>query len=421
MSDALYARAFELDAHGERQDAINAYFTALRTDANHPEACRAALSLAQLLRSTGQGDTCVALLTQATKLWPDDPTVHVELADMLSDTDDPATAQQHYAIALQLDLSCQAAHKGLATLLLRQGNREAALPHGHLGFQPPVKARRYRGREPGVPLLMAISVGGAGVPLEQFADDRIFQNWILVCDFLEGDVDLPEHRLLCNCIGDPEAGEAALDAVSRLIRRASVPIINHPDVVRQTTRTINAKRLATIPGVRTALVEEVAKPACTADNLSQMGFTWPLLVRAPGYQLGRYFERIDRAEETAAVIAEMPGDHVLVMEYIDYASPHDGLFRKYRAMTVDGVIYPLHLAVSDSWKVHYFSALMHDNESHRKEDERYLLDMPAALGDAAMHALERVKNMVALDYGGIDFGIDKNGDVIVFETNAAMW
>jgi hypothetical protein len=63
---------------------------------------------------------------------------------------------------------------------------------------------------------------------------------------------------------------------------------------------------------------------------------------------------------------------------------------------------------------------MADNAAHRAEDEAFLRDMPAVLGARAMNALEHIRDRLALDYAGIDFGLDHEGNVLFFEANASM-
>jgi glutathione synthase/RimK-type ligase-like ATP-grasp enzyme len=46
--------------------------------------------------------------------------------------------------------------------------------------------------------------------------------------------------------------------------------------------------------------------------------------------------------------------------------------------------------------------------------------MPAVLGTRAMAALQQIQNTLGLDYGGIDFGLNERGDVLLFEANATM-
>jgi hypothetical protein len=87
---------------------------------------------------------------------------------------------------------------------------------------------------------------------------------------------------------------------------------------------------------------------------------------------------------------------------------------------IDHQIYPLHLAISKHWKVHYFSAAMKDNPLFRKEEEAFLLRMPEVLGQNALKALYAIEKTLALDYAGIDFSIDPEGNIILFEANATM-
>jgi hypothetical protein len=63
---------------------------------------------------------------------------------------------------------------------------------------------------------------------------------------------------------------------------------------------------------------------------------------------------------------------------------------------------------------------MADHPDHRSEDAAFLGDMAAVLGRKAVAALERIGDELGLDYGGVDFGIGPNGDVLLFEANATM-
>jgi hypothetical protein len=89
-------------------------------------------------------------------------------------------------------------------------------------------------------------------------------------------------------------------------------------------------------------------------------------------------------------------------------------------MIVDGKIYPMHLAISRHWKVHYFTADMANNTDHRGQDAAFLADMTRMIGKKAVAALARIRDDLGLDYGGIDFGLSSSGEVLVFEANATM-
>ncbi|HEU0169342.1 MAG TPA: hypothetical protein VFS62_16305 [Chloroflexota bacterium] len=114
-----------------------------------------------------------------------------------------------------------------------------------------------------------------------------------------------------------------------------------------------------------------------------------------------------------------PRHQLLAIEYADTRST-DGFFRKYRVLLIGGKLYPLHLAISRTWKVHYFSADMADSAEHRAEDAAFLADMEAVLGSPSICALERIRDTLSLDYGGIDFAVDPRGQLVIFEANATM-
>jgi len=115
----------------------------------------------------------------------------------------------------------------------------------------------------------------------------------------------------------------------------------------------------------------------------------------------------------------LPGIELLVIEYLDGRGA-DEMYRKYRVLFIGGKLYPLHLAISPRWKVHYFSADMADRPDHRAEEAIFLSDMAAAIGAENVATLEQIAATLGLDYGGIDFGRDAAGNILLYEANATM-
>jgi hypothetical protein len=167
------------------------------------------------------------------------------------------------------------------------------------------------------------------------------------------------------------------------------------------------------------LTREQLSHSDAATTLARLGFGFPLLLRAPGFHSGLHFLRVESFEALPDALAELPGQEFIVMQYLDARGPH-GKTRKYRAMMIEGKIYPLHVAISSHWKIHYFTAEMADNPEHRAEDAAFLENMPGVIGPVAMNALQQIQSVLGLDYGGIDFGLNARGEVLVFEANAAM-
>jgi glutathione synthase/RimK-type ligase-like ATP-grasp enzyme len=155
------------------------------------------------------------------------------------------------------------------------------------------------------------------------------------------------------------------------------------------------------------------------ETLASAGFTYPFLLRAPGFYAGRHFVFI--ADETAleAALQKMQKEEYIVIEYIDTRDA-SGMYRKFRTLFIDGELYPLHLALSDRWKVHYFSANMDTSAEYRAIEARFLSDQAAFLGPTATAALDAVAQLLGLEYAGADFGLDGAGNVVIFEANAGM-
>ena len=219
-----------------------------------------------------------------------------------------------------------------------------------------------------------------------------------------------------NAIGDAERCGIALRRAATLLARTDAPVINPPARIAPTTRAGNAA-LGRLEGVTTPRIVTLPR-AALAPGLPE-GFACPVLLRSTGYHTGQNFLRVDDARDLDAALRSLPGDLLTLIEPLD-ARGEDGAWRKYRIMLVGGAILPLHLAIAPHWKVHHFTADMQDRPAHRREEAAFLADMPGVLGPQAMAALYRIADALALDYGGIDFGLGPRGEVLLFEANATM-
>ena len=153
--------------------------------------------------------------------------------------------------------------------------------------------------------------------------------------------------------------------------------------------------------------------------LKRHGCEFPLLLRTPGFHGGEHFLRVESAENLVSALARLPGRDLTVIQFLD-ARASDGKTRKYRVMMIGGQLYPLHAAISSNWKIHDHNSEMADFAAHRAEEAQFLSNMAEVLGTRAMLALNEVQKTLGLDYGGIDFSVSKDGEVLLFEANATM-
>jgi tetratricopeptide (TPR) repeat protein len=404
-----------------RPEAIAEYRHILERDSSHRQA-RA--ELGKLLLLSGDRSAAQQLYLEGLAYDPEDHESRVRLGNLFLDANELDSARWHFAEVLKADPDYASAHAGMYHTLKKLGIEQNLEAHRRKGFQDRYLFRvPYRGKsKPLFALLLAPSTGGIA-PIDRFLDVRIFQTDIVIADFYDLSIPLPDHQLVVNAIGDADTDSEALAAAEALLGHTSAPVVNRPSAVLSTGRCKNAQRLSKLPGVVTPAMAILSRELLTSPDaesiLASRGFQFPILLRSPGYHLGEHFLRVDTSAALSDAIKEIPGRELIVMQYLDVRGA-DGQIRKYRAMMIDGQLYPLHAAISRHWKVHYFSANMADNLENRAEDAAFLSNMPNVLGPAAMTALRLVLETLDLNYGGIDFSLNSRGEVVVFEANPTM-
>ena len=420
-AELLFQRAAHLQMLGCDAASREAYVRALERDPDHLGALS---NLGRALILNRNHCAARTVLERAVLKHPGDLDSHVALGIAYYQMKQMPAARDVLLRALQIAPSDARAHLGLAFVLQSQGDARQAQAHRVLGLagRAPIRLP-YKGQGSPLRVLLLATADRANAPLARHLDDRIFETWLVSPEFHDLASVLPEHDLVVNAIGDADAAPQALRMAGALLERSAAPFVNAPARVAATGRCDNWRRLGALPGVVTphaaTLCRAVLSGAEAVAHLQRHGLRFPLLLRSPGYHGGENFVRVDRVEELANAVQALPGEELIAAEFIDTSSA-DGKTRKYRVMLVDGELYPLHLAVGSHWKLHYFSADMSENAAHRAEDERFLNDMAAVLSLRAMRALHAIGQCLALDYGGIDFGIDAQGQVVVFEANATM-
>ena len=400
-----------LAAKGRVAEARDAYVAVLARD---PSNLRALRQLGALLFGIGYRTAARTVFAQAVERHPGDAASRVSLGHVLHDAGEFAAAREQFQAALRIDPRDAGAHQGLAYALGELGDEEGAREHRRIGFAArPMVEMPYRGQGRPVRVLLLISAAGGNIPTRQVLDQRTFQTTVVAPEFHPASAPLPPHDVVFNAIGDPDLDAPGLRAAERLLAHTNARVINPPSKVLATGRASHG-RLRAVPGLRVPRTLLLPRPSIAAA-----GLPFPMLVRSPGFQTGRHFARVERPGDLAGAISPLPGKELLAIEFLDARSP-DGKVRKYRVMTIGGELFPLHLAVSANWKVHYFTADMADRPEHRAEDAAFLAAMPRTIGPRAIEALRGIQSILGLDYGGIDFGLSAQGEVLLFEANATM-
>ena len=409
---ALLEEARGLARRAADEPAKRAYLDILRRD---PACLGALLELARLALRSGHRSAARTAYQQAIFCHPDDPAARVNLANLLIESGEFEAAKAELETAVAARPGLAAAHQSLARALTALGQSDAAAEHRRRGLGPGGLAPQpFFGEGAGVAVLLLVSEAGGNIPTRDLLDDTTFAVTALYAERHEPSLPLPPHALIFNAIGDADLCGEALQNAHVIVARSAAPVVNPPDKVRPTGRADIARRLG---GLADVVAPEIA--TFPRADLLVADLPYPRLVRSPGFHTGQHFVRVERQEDLAAAIADLPGDELLAIEPLD-ARGADGNYRKYRVMLIGGEAYPLHLAISANWKVHYFSADMVDRQTHRAEEAAFLERMPTAIGSRAASALAAIAAELDLDYAGIDFAVAPDGRLLLFEANPGM-
>jgi tetratricopeptide repeat protein len=419
--EARCERAGLLRELGAFQEAKRDYLELVR---RRPDDFGVLNDFGTLVLSAGYGSAARSLFEEAVRRHPDKPMGRVNLANLLLMMEEHDLARMHFEAALRADPGHIHAHRGLGNLLADAGDAEGARRHRDLGFRSDFLAiLPYRGTGVPVRVLLLVSAMGGNTPTTSLLDDNVFATTVLVADYYDRNIPLAPHDIVFNSIGDTDMCSEGLAAAAEILAHTDRPVINHPRAVGRTGRLANVERLHGIPNLVVPRMAKVPLASLTGSNAAESvaanGLSFPLLARVPGFHTGRNFVRVETAEQLAAAAEKFPGDEAWLIEQLD-ARDGEGMFRKLRAMIVDRKLYPLHLAISRDWKVHYYSADMAQSADNRAKEAPFLQDMANTIGARGMAALQRIAETLELDYGGIDCAVNAQGDILFFEANATM-
>ena len=418
----LYFRqAVLLHNMGHLEEAKTAYMEVLNIDSTHLGALK---NFGNLLHEMDFRRAAITVFERILQLYPNEAANHVNLANILWDHNDHAGARLHYELALDIDPDCPQAHQGMAYVLMELREDDAAMVHAHKGFaQRSIQVLSYRGSREPVSVLVLISIGGGNTPLLKAIDNGIFKIILLTTEFYDPAGPLPAHQIVWNAMGDADRFGNSLGMAAELLKKTEAPVINRPETVAVTGRAENTRRLAGIKNLLIPKTVQFFREDLVLNDakvkLEALGFGFPLLLRAQGFHGGKYFMKIDTMDDMDEALTTMPGREFAVIQFLD-SKDTDGKYRKYRIMSIDGKLYPLHAAISSNWKIHYFSAEMAENAEHRTEDNLFLSDMNRVLGSTVMSTIKEIQAAMDLDYFGIDFSLNAEGKVLFFESNATM-
>src|SRR5579863_3810262 len=407
---------------GKVQDAIALYLHALKLNPRHWPA---RTNLVQALMATQQYIIAKALLLELKEERPHDSQIHHQLGKTHFELNEPELAIESFREAVALNPRDAESINWIGALKQAIGDIEGAqAAYAEAAMLQPLIKRPAANFPAEFRVLALYAPFGGNTPTEYLFRDAVHDTDTLAL-FASREYDAAllgnNAQIVVNLISDADQTDELLPVAADLVDRFGLPTINDPRKIQRTTRDAVASLLQDIPGCRVprALRLKAGSDRSAAELAALLPFSSSVLARPVGTHGGDDFEKIEDAQALAAFLSQRSDhDHYLI-EYFDYIST-DGHFRKYRFIFVGNEILPYHLCIGRDWKLHHINTDMAHHAWMQQEEAAFLGESGALFGPAQMQALHAIRARVGLDYCGIDCGLDRDGNVVVFEVNASM-
>jgi tetratricopeptide (TPR) repeat protein len=407
---------------GKPQDAITLYLQALKLNVSHWPA---RTNLVHALMATQQYIIARALLLELASERPQDGQIRHQLGKVCFELNDLEAAITHFKEAVALNPRDADSINWMGGIKQRMGDVEGAQAAYAEAAQIQPLIKRPAAKFPADFRVLALYAPfGGNTPTEYIFKDAVHDTDTLALFAsreYDGELFRQNVQVVVNLISDADQAETLLPLAGDLADRLDRPIVNHPRKIQRTTRDAVAVLLQGIPGcsIPKALRHQAGADASVAALQAAFPFSSSVLARPVGTHGGDDFEKIEDTAALSAFLKQRPDhDHYLI-EYIDYRSD-DGYFRKYRFIFVNGQVLPYHLAISSDWKVHHVNTDMANQPWMQQEEEAFLNNPAGVFSPANYQALQVIQQRIGLEYFGIDCGLDRSGNIVVFEVNASM-
>lgn len=215
-------------------------------------------------------------------------------------------------------------------------------------------------------------------------------------------------------------GNPARKRIETVALQAGLPVINPPALVAQTGRADTFERFRGVPGFVFPKTLRVSGDDMTAAHILER-MEPPFILRSSTAHLGRDAHLVAREADLEGALAAMPAGDAYLIRYHECRDTR-GIARRFRIGVVDGVCLTLNMHAAEDWNVHHVDRTeMRWTERGLEEDERqFLLEPERLIGAPPEEVFAPIVRRTPLDVYGIDFGIDRDGRIVVFEVNAAM-
>lgn len=242
---------------------------------------------------------------------------------------------------------------------------------------------------------------------------------------LEDAVDLSQFDIAINnrTVFERIKARGHVERFEQVAASLPMPLINTPPAVKQTTRESNAQRFGAAQNFvfpRTIKISHELDVAATTERILA-DIEIPLILRPLHTNSGHGVRFVNTEAELSEILLGHPFTDFYAIAYHDCQS-EDGYFRRYRFALIGDKMIPCGLHVGTGWNVHGEgrAALDWFGLGFDEEEIAFYEDPTAIFGSPPKTFFRDIVDAIDLDIYGFDCGFRRDGQVIVYEINAAM-
>ncbi|WP_333877324.1 ATP-grasp domain-containing protein [Methylobacter sp.] len=278
----------------------------------------------------------------------------------------------------------------------------------------------YRVVSPPDPKIRLLAVIGPGNMTDNAPIDFLVEQSDIQLDLLfvssENNLPstIPDHDIALVALGESDKNNPILDKIGKMLHAWPRPYINDPEKILNCARNKTSLLLQNIAGL-------VAPKTYRMHREQLRGFTFPITIRPIDTHSGKGFKKINDAAELKLYLEhDSENDDFYISEFIEYQSD-DGCYRKLRIALIDRKPFICHLAISESWIVHYSSSGMELSERKRAEEQAVMENFDHDFAARHREALFAIADRLDLDYVVIDCAETGDGELLLFEADPRGW
>lgn len=239
---------------------------------------------------------------------------------------------------------------------------------------------------------------------------------------------LPPHDIaFVAAPSDRDTDHPYLAVLETLAAQLGVPVLNDPHNIARLKRDTLQELFVGHSGIRCPKtrrfdrhVLELAASIGMEERVLRAVGSFPLVIRPVGCHAGLGLDQLACPAQLANYLDTRTEAEFFVSEYVDYRTPADNLFRKYRIIFVDGQAFACHMAISQDWKVWYLNADMQNDADKRAQEAAFMDGFDTGFALRHAESFRALHRNIGLDYFGIDCAEDQDGKLLIFEAENAL-